>query len=508
MVGSGGGEAFALDAKSGAVLWRRPTGGIPLLGAGDDGAVTVVTFRKAGGAGSVLLAVAHDGQVVRQIETEKPLGLARGARAARVRARGPGSTCRSSTSRTATRPRARRCASRRAGPGRRPDRSGSGRWGTSASTITSRTPRKGKATTHHRARRASCRERRSSCRSGDKRCRPWPTRPTRCTSTRDRARTDSGASIEDDRWYATYFRLAMGFGADKGKLAWVHLHGADFVGGAAAAGRGRALRRAGQGRRARREDRRRARARWTSASRSKSCVVNVDAQRIAGTPEQVKPLAAAALGGGEGRRSAARQRAEAAPSRARRPWRTTARRGRSSTSRAIRGRARTSSATRARRSRTGATGRRYMEAALARHYDFLKDVLASAARGSDRAGARRDEGEGRGAAARVAPARHGGHGRRREAGGRGARRRRGAGPAADAPPVLRDVPRERAERRHRERRRERRPGAARARRRAARWRRGEGRDDGAVRARAARGARRIERRRGARAGERTHKKKK
>ena len=33
-----------------------------------------MTFRKAGGVGNVLLAVAHDGQVVRQIETDKPLG--------------------------------------------------------------------------------------------------------------------------------------------------------------------------------------------------------------------------------------------------------------------------------------------------------------------------------------------------------------------------------------------------------------------------------------------------
>ncbi len=29
--------------------------------------------------------------------------------------------------------------------------------------------------------------------------------------------TDSGAAIADDRWYATYFRLAMGFGTSQGK---------------------------------------------------------------------------------------------------------------------------------------------------------------------------------------------------------------------------------------------------------------------------------------------------
>ena len=55
--------------------------------------------------------------------------------------------------------------------------------------------------------------------------------------------TSEGAAIEDSRWYATYFRVAMGFesgtqGKDGkqsngGKLVWAHLHGTDFVGGAA-----------------------------------------------------------------------------------------------------------------------------------------------------------------------------------------------------------------------------------------------------------------------------------
>ena len=88
VVGSGGGEVFALDARSGRAVWRRPTGGLPLLGAGDDGAVTVVTLRRAGGIGSTLLAVQHDGQVVQQIETDKALGAPARARALRVRAVG------------------------------------------------------------------------------------------------------------------------------------------------------------------------------------------------------------------------------------------------------------------------------------------------------------------------------------------------------------------------------------------------------------------------------------
>ena len=45
-----------------------------------------------------------------------------------------------------------------------------------------------------------------------------------------------GTALSDERWCATYFRLAMGFGEHQGKLAWVHTHGSDFLGGAAAAG--------------------------------------------------------------------------------------------------------------------------------------------------------------------------------------------------------------------------------------------------------------------------------
>src|SRR5262249_36145345 len=73
--GSGGGELFAIDAVRGTRLWARPTGGLALHGAGDDGAVTVVTLTGAGGRGSMLLAISRDGGVVRQIETEKQLGI-------------------------------------------------------------------------------------------------------------------------------------------------------------------------------------------------------------------------------------------------------------------------------------------------------------------------------------------------------------------------------------------------------------------------------------------------
>ncbi len=43
-------------------------------------------------------------------------------------------------------------------------------------------------------------------------------------------------AIDGDRYYATYFRIAMGFDATKGALAWAHTHGSDIIGGAAGSG--------------------------------------------------------------------------------------------------------------------------------------------------------------------------------------------------------------------------------------------------------------------------------
>ena len=72
VIGSGGGELFALDAASGRRLWARPTGGLALLGAGDDGTLTAVTLAR--GTGSTILVVGRDGVVKREIETDKQLG--------------------------------------------------------------------------------------------------------------------------------------------------------------------------------------------------------------------------------------------------------------------------------------------------------------------------------------------------------------------------------------------------------------------------------------------------
>ncbi len=74
VVAEGGGELFALDAASGKKLWARQVGSQTMRGAGDDGKVTVVSL-DSGGRGSVLLAIDREGNVARQIETDKALGV-------------------------------------------------------------------------------------------------------------------------------------------------------------------------------------------------------------------------------------------------------------------------------------------------------------------------------------------------------------------------------------------------------------------------------------------------
>lgn len=72
VVVSGGKEVAAFDAGTGKKLWARPTGGMPLLGAGDDGNITAISLGRSGG--STLLIVGRDGTVKRQMETDKAIG--------------------------------------------------------------------------------------------------------------------------------------------------------------------------------------------------------------------------------------------------------------------------------------------------------------------------------------------------------------------------------------------------------------------------------------------------
>ncbi len=75
VVGEGGGELFALDAATGKKLWSRSVGAMAMRGAGDDGKVTVISLSQSSGQGSMLLAVDRDGSVARQIETDKVIGV-------------------------------------------------------------------------------------------------------------------------------------------------------------------------------------------------------------------------------------------------------------------------------------------------------------------------------------------------------------------------------------------------------------------------------------------------
>ena len=73
VVASGAGETFAVDATTGKKLWGRPTGPMTVRGAGDDGAVTVVSLGQGTGGG-LLIAIDRSGSVVRQVETDKAIG--------------------------------------------------------------------------------------------------------------------------------------------------------------------------------------------------------------------------------------------------------------------------------------------------------------------------------------------------------------------------------------------------------------------------------------------------
>lgn len=73
VVSAGGGEVFALEARTGKLLWSHPSGG-RVRGAGDDGITTVVSLLPTTGYGSLVLAVKHDGSVVRQLEDTVAIG--------------------------------------------------------------------------------------------------------------------------------------------------------------------------------------------------------------------------------------------------------------------------------------------------------------------------------------------------------------------------------------------------------------------------------------------------
>jgi outer membrane protein assembly factor BamB len=234
VIGSGGGELFALDASTGQKLWARPAGGLELHGAGDDGAVTVVTLSSPTGRGSTLLAVTRDGAVVRQIETEQYLGspavlahlafvpwlgqyvsvldLADGGEIGRVVVREP-------TSRAWT-----------TGGGLYFGESGLIRFDEHIKDASRR------MATHLAL---PARELPGSPKlmpPGDMTLGPGGGALDKVRLYARPTSPPAPLAFDDDRFYATYFKLVMGFTAGKGALAWVHTHSTDIIGGAAADG--------------------------------------------------------------------------------------------------------------------------------------------------------------------------------------------------------------------------------------------------------------------------------
>jgi outer membrane protein assembly factor BamB len=371
VVGSGSGEVFALDAVTGRLVWKRATGGLALLGAGDDGNVTVATFRRAGDTGSVLLAVARDGTMVRQIETEKALGapavvaglafvpwagqyvsvidLSNGDETARV-------TLRQETSRAWT--------------------EGGTLWFGGIGYV--RFDERIHDASRGRAATVTVPPRELP---GMPKLIPAGTSPLPASAnaedkTREYAKpipTDTGAALEDGHWYGTYFRLAMGFDSVHSKLSWVNLHNTDFIGGAAASGGLFLCDDQGQ---------------LTEFDASSgavlgavsfgeslhACVVNIDGQKASGTLSEVKPLAAQLAEAVRAddpqlvvvQKLLLRELATVSDESATQALVDAASDPRTSPDLLVE--VRTALANR----RNGAS---FMETALTRHYDFLKDVL-------------------------------------------------------------------------------------------------------------------------------------
>lgn len=232
VVGSGNGEIFALEALSGKRLWARPSGGVALLGAGDDGTITAVTLSR--GTGSTILVVGRDGSVKRQIETDKAVGdpavvagvilvpwsnqyvsaidAATGDELGRV-------TLRDKVSRA--------------------DQIGGAVYFGEVSYV--RFDDKIKMASQGGANRVGIPARELP---GTPRLFvPGTEKQPAVANARDRDRLFARPSapegplgIDSGRFYATYFRLVLGFEASRGQLAWVHTHASDVIGGDAVQG--------------------------------------------------------------------------------------------------------------------------------------------------------------------------------------------------------------------------------------------------------------------------------
>lgn len=231
---SGGSEVVALDAATGRKLWARPTGGSPLLGAGDDGDLTALTLGR--GAGSTLLVVGRDGAVKRQIETTQAIGdpaVVSGVvfvpwANQYVSAIDP--TTGDELGRVVVRDKVSRALTI----------GGDLYFGELAYV---RFDDKIVQASRGQANRAAIPTRELP---GTPRLLvPGTERLPAVANARDRDRlfarpvpasSGGGITIDNGRFYASYFRLVFGFEASRGQLAWVHTHPTDLIGGEAVLG--------------------------------------------------------------------------------------------------------------------------------------------------------------------------------------------------------------------------------------------------------------------------------
>jgi outer membrane protein assembly factor BamB len=227
VVGLGGGELFALDALTGARLWKRDAGDL-LRGVGDDGDTTIVSLTSTTGRGSIVLAIRHDGSIIRQIEDEAAIGvpavvdeyaflpwkgqyvtiydLHGGEETARI-------LFRSATSRAFT-----------VGGGLFFGESSLTRFDDQIG----RAPRDGATRITLPARELPGAPRWMS---------PGVETPPLDAVATDKVRLyarpmSSGApGVDGGKYAATYYRIAVGLNAKSGDVAWVYAHSADFLGG-------------------------------------------------------------------------------------------------------------------------------------------------------------------------------------------------------------------------------------------------------------------------------------
>jgi outer membrane protein assembly factor BamB len=232
VVASGGGKVFALDAKSGKLLWSVSSDGRSVRGAGDDGKLTAITLGSPGGAGSLFLAVDRAGSVLTKLEAQENLGqpavlgkvafLPWGSQYVSAVDLGSGDEL----GRLLLREQVSRALA-----------FGDHLWFGEIGLVRF-DERIGQAASDGAGRVSLP-------------TRELPGNPAWFTdgaisvpaasSARDRIRlyarpAETDLKIESDRYAATYFKIVMGFSAAEGKLRWVRTFEADVLGGAAARG--------------------------------------------------------------------------------------------------------------------------------------------------------------------------------------------------------------------------------------------------------------------------------